>query len=575
MSKLTRQPAAGQISKGNGKPAPFANGQAGSLVFVCEDPGLAPEMRKVALPALCNIQEGSQLKEFTRGRRVAVAYRGPTNRTSAETVASYLESKCYPERVGTIDLTDTFGFAEDPEGFQPWWSEALGNGNQFETGVDFLRLADQRTKWRQSSPIVIDDAGGEDRVCDPIGDVDSRAFHGVIGRLAQQIKKETEASPIFILLHLLAFFGIAAGRGPHFVVAATRHYLNLFVGLIGVSGFSRKGMAADVARAVWSKIDASFADTNITQGLNSGAGLLSHLRDPSERRDKNGKPIRDEGVTDKRRVFLEEEFASVLKQGHRESDPLLEYLRQFYDGRRVVASVVKDPVRVTEGHVSLIGHCTPGDLETYLSDADKVNGTANRVLWVFGVRSQILPKGGNVFDLLDFLESDLQDLRDAVEFVRTVGEMHRTPEAEARWEAIYREFATVPPGRLGAFFVRAAPQVMKIASLFALGDRSRLVDVEPLEAALAIWKHSERTLRFIFKADVDPKAEKLLAELKAAGPDGLTRTQINDRAFSGNMNAESLDELLTRLLGFRYIVQTGSSKGGRGRPAPRYHLNPW
>jgi hypothetical protein len=334
-------------------------------------------------------------------------------------------------------------------------------------------------------------------------------------------------------------------------------------------------MAADVARAIWSKIDSSFADTNITQGLNSGAGLLSHLRDPSERRDKNGKTVRDEGVIDKRRVFLEEELASVLKQGHRESDPLLEYLRQFYDGRRVVSSVVKDPVRVTEGHVSLIGHCTPGDLETYLSDADKVNGTANRILWAFGVRSQILPKGGNVFDLLDFLGADLQELSQVVEFAKTVGEIRRTLEAEARWEAIYREFATVPPVRLGAFFVRAAPQVMKIASLFALGDRSKLVDVGHLDAALAIWRLSERTLRFIFKADVDPRAEKLLAELKAAAPEGLTKTQINDRAFRGNLNAESLDELLTRLLGFRYIVQTDPPKRERGRPAPRYHLNPW
>ena len=55
-------------------------------------------------------------------------------------------------------------------------------------------------------------------------------------------------------------------------------------------------------------------------------------------------------------------------------------------------------------HVAVVGHCTPEDLEIHLNDADKANGTANRLMWFFGVRSKILPRGGDVFGLLsDFL----------------------------------------------------------------------------------------------------------------------------------------------------------------------------
>jgi hypothetical protein len=377
-------------------------------------------------------------------------------------------------------------------------------------------------------------------------------------------------------MHLLAFFGVAIGRGPHFVLSATRVYLNLFVGLIGISGFSRKGTAGHVATEIWRKVDPAFVQENITDGLNSGAGLLYHLRDESTKLGPKGNPIHDPGVTDKRRIFLEEEYSSVLKQGHRENDTLLEHLRKFANGKEVVRSNSRDPLKVTGGHVGVIGHCTPADLETQLSSDDKNNGTANRNLWFFGVRSKILSRGGDIFGLLDggFLDAELQELRDALEFARGVTEIRRSREAEAKWNEIYRGFSDVPAGRLGAFFVRAAPQVMRLASQFALLDKSRVVEVRHLEAALAIWDHSARSLRFIFKADVDKNAEKVLAALKAA-PEGLTKNQIMEGVFKKNLTAAALDELLTRLLAYRLVIQRDPPKGVRGRPSLRYHWNPW
>ena len=51
-----------------------------------------------------------------------------------------------------------------------------------------------------------------------------------------------------------------------------RHYLNLFIGLIGISGWSRKGTAGDVARTIWRQIDPAFCDENVPMGSTAGPG---------------------------------------------------------------------------------------------------------------------------------------------------------------------------------------------------------------------------------------------------------------------------------------------------------------
>jgi hypothetical protein len=562
-------------ANGNGKPHAIPNGQRGSVVLVCTLLGLASEMRRVALPALDSIREAPELKKFVDDRRVAVGYHGATDQAAADQAAAWIQSKCHPAGVGVIDLRTELGFPDQAEAFLPWWEETTGMGECFGDGVEFLQQIERKTAWRRISPILDDEEPDDSAdVRDPIGDIDPKAYRGVIGRLVQATQPETEANPVFVLLHLLAFFGATIGRGPHFIVSASHHHLNLFIGLIGSSGWSRKGTAADVARLIWKRVDPDFEEQNISDGLNSGAGLLYHLRDASTKTGSKGQPIEDPGVIDKRRVFLEEELGSVLKTGHRENDTLLDLLRKFFDGRKLIRSTTKDPTKVTGAHVGLIGHCTPEDLDIQLSDVDKANGTANRLMWFFGVRSKFLPSGGDVFSVLnDFLGSDLQELRERVEWAKKVELIRRSPKVEKWWEELYRGMNNAPPGRLGAFFVRAPIQVMRLASLYALMDRTAVIETDHLDAAMAIWRHSERSLRWIFKADLDHRAEKLLKALQEA-PDGLTKRDIANRVFSKNMSTSQVDELLKRLLAYRILVREDPRSSG-GRPAPHYRVNEW
>src|SRR6516165_10533986 len=106
-SRGTRE--AGRPSQ-NGKHPTLANGERGSLVFVCVDLDLAEPMRKAVFHAACNVHDSGQLKAFVDQRAAVVAFLGADSRTNAEQAATWLETACTPERVGLLDLTDAFGF---------------------------------------------------------------------------------------------------------------------------------------------------------------------------------------------------------------------------------------------------------------------------------------------------------------------------------------------------------------------------------------------------------------------------------------------------------------------------------
>src|SRR3984885_9945772 len=81
------------------------------------------------------------------------------------------------------------------------------------------------------------------------------ALYGVAGLAVGTLAPHSEAHPAAILLQLLAAFGNAAGAGPHCMVDATRHGLNLFVVLVGESSKARKGTSWNQIRRLFSEVD--------------------------------------------------------------------------------------------------------------------------------------------------------------------------------------------------------------------------------------------------------------------------------------------------------------------------------
>ena len=99
--------------------------------------------------------------------------------------------------------------------------------------------------------------------------------------------------------------------------------------------------------------------------------------------------------------------------------------------------------------------------------------------------------------------------------------------------------------------------------IYALLDKSAVIRVPHLQAALAIWEYAEASARWIFgDALGDPVADEILRALRAA-PSGLTRTDIYAGLFGRNQSAARIGRALASLLEKRLTRWEREDTGGR------------
>jgi hypothetical protein len=353
------------------------------------------------------------------------------------------------------------------------------------------------------------------------------AFHGLAGDFVRAVDPYSEADPAAILLQFLTAFGSVIGSGPRFMVGATAHRLNEFTLIVGRTAKSRKGTSLGEVRAVIGAVDDGWANSRVLPGLSSGEGVIYHVRDEVWGRNKKGdQELVDEGITDKRLLILEAEFASALKVMQREGNTLSPVLRCAWDGLPLGTLTRNSPLKATRSHISIIGHTTGEDLSRYLSATDQANGFANRFLVGCARRSKVLPDGGAL------PEEDAcvlnEKIRTAVEFGRNAGVMSRSPEAREIWKAVYPELSREDePGLFGALIARAEAHVLRLSMAYALLSQSIEIRPEHLQAALAVWEFCENSVRHLFgDALGDPVADPILQALRQ-NPGGLSRTDIS------------------------------------------------
>lgn len=217
-------------------------------------------------------------------------------------------------------------------------------------------------------------------------------FHGFLGELVGLYEAHTEACPEAIASQFLVAFGSAVGPSPRFYVGETRHRMNEFLCLAGITSRGRKGDAERAAMAPIRAADEVFAENCIAHGLSSGEGLIHAVRDPIFKVRDGERTLVDEGVTDKRLLAIEGEFASALKQFRREGNTLSPVLRTAWDGVHPLRTLTKNAPEVATGaHISLISHCTQDELRRLLTDVEIANGLGNRFLFIRAERARLIP----------------------------------------------------------------------------------------------------------------------------------------------------------------------------------------
>jgi hypothetical protein len=395
------------------------------------------------------------------------------------------------------------------------------------------------------------------------------AYHGLAGEIVDMILPHSEADPAALLLQTLTIAGNLIGHGPYYQVESDRHHTSLNVVLVGDSAKGRKGTSLGRVRAVAKVADQIWSDDRLKGGLSSGEGFISEVRDPVRKWNIQVQDyeISDPGVTDKRLMVIEPEFAGVLAVVERHGNTLSPLIRRAWDGDKLTTITKSSPLCATGAHISIIGHVTVDELRARLTKTELANGFANRFLFVLVRRSKTLPFGGSITDSeILMLGERLKEVREQVgSFLR----ISLTEAASKIWAEVYPSLSEGKPGLAGAVIARAEAQTARLALIYALLDGCSEIDVQHLRAGLAVWKYCEASAAYIFgNALGDPTADDILRALRHAGAVGMTRTEIS-ALFSRNKTADQIGTALAMLVtgGHARVEHTA---GITGRPAERW-----
>jgi hypothetical protein len=361
-------------------------------------------------------------------------------------------------------------------------------------------------------------------------------YYGLAGDVVRAIEPHTEADPVAVLVQTLTFFGNVVGPGPHFRVESDYHRTNLDVVLVGATSKSRKGTSKGRVVHMFETADPQWLTNRVMGGLSSGEGLIWACRDKIEKRvairEKGhitGYEVEeiDPGVSDKRLSCDEPEFARVLKMASREGNILSEVIRQAWDTGNLRSMTKNSPATATGAHISISGHITRDELLRCLSETEQGNGFCNRIAWVCVRRSKYLPDDEDR-QLDPGVIGKLQErMKSAVEFARKVGEIRRDEQARLAWRAVYKKLSDAKPGLMGAMLGRSEAQVVRLSMIYALLDKSEVIRLAHLKAALALWQYCEASTRYIFGDRLGDQTADTILEALRNSPAGLTRTDIS------------------------------------------------
>jgi hypothetical protein len=391
------------------------------------------------------------------------------------------------------------------------------------------------------------------------------AYRGLLGEIIDATIPTTEADRNAVLLQHLVFFGNAIGISdttPWCWGGKVVHRTNLSVLIAGKSAYARKGTSTAEVRFFYNRVDPFWCKDHIRSGLSSGEGLIWAVRDELSHLDDQGNVVIDHEASQTKNILvIESEFSRVLKMLQRQGNALDDVIKQAWDSDLLETMVKNKPVRATGHLVSLIAHDTFASLSANLPLVSTQDGFANRIAMACAQREKMLPVPLQIDAnaVTDFVTR----LRQAIEAARFVGEMTKTTDGQTVWGDLYHLLGEEKPGLYGAAVSRGDVQVLRMAMLYALLDQRREIGREHLLAAYAVWRYCAASVFFLFgERQTNPTAEKVLDELRQAGPRGATRTDLHT-AFNRHITKGALVAALAQLARDGLVKRELRVTGGR------------
>lgn len=383
----------------------------------------------------------------------------------------------------------------------------------------------------------------------------SDMFYGIVGKVAATAAYKTEVNPVAAATSFLSFLGANVGRDTFLPIGNTCHHPRLFTMHIGRSGRGRKGDSQQLTFSIRQHIDnldKKLIGQLHTGGLSSREGLASLIQ------DFQGDRV---GIEDKRIWVVESEFSNVLHQTKRDGNTLSSSLRDAWDGGDIKPAVKSGRAWVTCPHIGIHANITPGELKSLMTSREMNNGFANRFLFIWSESTSIIafPKATpehiidalarETMDVLYFAKGKYPDTKNSQEMsLSKAAKEYYTDVYPSIRQPLASEFIT-------SLLERRAPYLLRLAVLFALTDKTRVIETHHLKAALAWVNYAVHSVRYIFQdqakssggEEIRRNAEKIVNFLDK-NPIGCTVTTIANECFKKNLSSDKIQKALSYLL---------------------------
>ncbi len=395
------------------------------------------------------------------------------------------------------------------------------------------------------------------------------ALFGIAGEIVELATLDSEADPAAILMTVLVYASAYFGSHRHVGVGETKHPARLMSVLVGATSRARKGTSAAPVVRIFKVVNQKLGSPlQVSHGpLSTGEGLISAVRDESERKSKEGCSD-DPGVRDKRLLVIEEELGAPLKAMQREGNTLSSILRNAWDHGDIAPLTKSNRIKVTGAHICIIGHITIAELTGLLQSVDIWNGFANRFLWLCVKRQKLVAVPRSMPD--EAVEIIATRIAAIISASQETGPVRLHPDVETAWTEHYPKISQDAGGVFGTVTARAEAHVMRLALVYTLLDGQNTVSLRHFQAALSLWQYCYCSARYIFgNAESDKNAARILMELSKGEK---TQTQLND-SFNGHLSAKILGAILSELQALGRVNQRKQGGGkGKGKPKTLWRL---
>lgn len=399
----------------------------------------------------------------------------------------------------------------------------------------------------------------DDGLLNPPPVLDEAGYYGILKDVAKVATRYSEASPVAVCANFIGTFASMVGRGAFQHIGDGVCHCRPFFILVGRTGKARKGTSEFTVRRIFNQVEQLLHEDyppikRHEGGLSTGEGLGWSIRDRVQD-DEGG----DNGGTDDKRLYVvEAEFAGAMAAANREKNTLSATIRTCWDGKTISPLVKNALWSASDPHIVISGHITAAELIARMTDVDALSGFLNRFIILHVVRPKLVPLPKRTPD--GDVERLALQVAEAVRFaggddvnISNVLEVNLSPDAIRLWCVEYPALTAEQDGIAGALLVRSEIYSRMLAMIFALLDKTSVIEPQHIRAALAWVNYWRDSVQYIFatlaaKAEAErlnEDAADVLAFIKQHP--GCPRTAITT-GFRNKLTSTQITNVLNHLL---------------------------